>query len=33
MDNDDKAVVDAGSCTECGICLDECPVEAIEMKD
>jgi ferredoxin len=33
MDNDGKAQVDSSVCTECGICIDECPVEAIEMKN
>jgi len=27
------AVVDAEKCTGCGTCVDECPSEAIEMKD
>ena len=27
------AVVDAETCTGCESCVDECPVEAIEMKD
>lgn len=28
-----KAVIDGTSCTNCGICADACPVEAIEAKD
>ena len=27
------AVVDKDKCTGCGTCVDECPSEAIEMKD
>ena len=28
-----SAVVDAGKCTACGTCKDECAVEAITVKD
>lgn len=28
-----KAIVDADLCTGCGICVDECPQQAIEMVD
>jgi ferredoxin len=31
MDGDGLARVDASACTECGVCVDECPVEAISM--
>ena len=27
------AVVDKEKCTGCGVCVDECPVEAIKMED
>jgi NAD-dependent dihydropyrimidine dehydrogenase PreA subunit len=26
---DGKAVIDQDKCTECGACIDECPVDAI----
>ena len=29
---DGKAVVDADKCVDCGVCVDECPVEAISME-
>ncbi|MCK4762143.1 MAG: 4Fe-4S binding protein [Candidatus Aminicenantes bacterium] len=29
-EGDDKFVIDAAKCTDCGTCVDECPVEAIE---
>jgi len=28
----DKAVVDPEKCVDCGVCVDECPVEAISME-
>ncbi len=28
-----KAMVDADTCTGCGICVDACPTQAIEMVD
>ncbi len=28
-----KAIVDSNICTGCGICVDTCPVQAIEMVD
>jgi electron transfer flavoprotein alpha subunit len=28
-----KAVVDAGLCTGCGICIDVCPHQALEIVD
>lgn len=27
-----KAVVDTGVCTGCGVCVDACPVQAIELE-
>ena len=30
--SDKKAVVDANTCTGCGICVDACPVQAITME-
>jgi len=27
----DIAVIDAAKCTECGLCIDACPVEAISI--
>ena len=29
---DAKAIVDNDACVDCGVCVDECPVEAIEME-
>jgi ferredoxin len=29
---DCKAVIDADKCVDCGVCVDECPVEAICME-
>jgi Pyruvate/2-oxoacid:ferredoxin oxidoreductase delta subunit len=29
---DGKANVDPNSCVDCGVCVDECPVEAISME-
>jgi NAD-dependent dihydropyrimidine dehydrogenase PreA subunit len=28
---EDKAVIDADTCTDCGACVDECPVDAISL--
>ena len=33
MTDSQKAVVDAATCTGCGICVDACPTSAIEMVD
>jgi len=30
---DQKALVDSNLCSGCGICVDSCPVSAIEMMD
>ena len=27
------AVVDSEACTECGVCADECPADAIALKE
>ena len=29
----EKAFVDAGICTGCGVCVDTCPTQAIAMED
>jgi NAD-dependent dihydropyrimidine dehydrogenase PreA subunit len=29
--NDEKAVIDADECVDCGVCVDACPEEAISM--
>jgi NAD-dependent dihydropyrimidine dehydrogenase PreA subunit len=29
---EDKAVIVADKCVDCGVCVDECPVEAISME-
>jgi ferredoxin len=29
----EKAVIDAGTCSGCGICVDICPHQALEMVD
>ena len=29
---DEKAVVDADGCVDCGVCIDACPVEAIVLE-
>jgi ferredoxin len=29
---DEKAVIDADACVDCGVCVDACPVEAISME-
>jgi NAD-dependent dihydropyrimidine dehydrogenase PreA subunit len=29
---DGKACVDPDKCVDCGVCVDECPVEAISME-
>jgi len=29
---DEKAVVNNDECIDCGVCVDECPVEAISME-
>jgi ferredoxin len=31
-EGDDAFVIDADKCTDCGTCVDECPVEAIAPK-
>jgi len=31
MENE-KVKVDADACVDCGACVDECPVEALEME-
>lgn len=33
MSENQKAVVDESTCTGCGICVDVCPVQAIELVD
>lgn len=33
MGANQKALVDSSVCTGCGICVDVCPVQAIEMVD
>ena len=33
MADGQKAVVDASLCTGCGVCVDSCPTQAIEMVD
>ena len=30
---DELALVDADVCTECGLCVEECPNEAISLQD
>jgi ferredoxin len=29
---DEKAVIDAEACLDCGVCVDACPAEAISME-
>lgn len=33
MTDNQKPVIDADVCTGCTICIDECPTDALEMKD
>jgi ferredoxin len=33
MGDGKKAIIDAGTCTGCGICVDVCPHQALEIVD
>jgi len=33
MNDDDIAVVNADECTDCGMCVDACPTEAITVEE